>query len=186
MEGKTFPQGTKVLEFLYNKNDQSYYLCECTKCKNTFRQDGYSTRIGRQGCKNCIIKTQWKPLVSIEPYKVGTMTRTWWAKRVIAVLDKRRKKNPNFEYNIDMQYAWEKFLEQKEKCIYTDLKLEFPKGSLGGTASLDRIDSLQGYIKGNIQWVHSTVNSMKSDLNSEDFKNYCKLITDKEKNKSYG
>jgi len=59
IEGKTFSQGTKVLKFLYNKNCQSYYLCQCTNCGNKFRQDGYSTRIGRQGCKHCRKRKDW-------------------------------------------------------------------------------------------------------------------------------
>jgi hypothetical protein len=178
MEGKIFPQGTKVLSFLYCKNDQSYYMCECSTCGHKFRQDGYSTRLGRQGCKYCRTKAIWNPLVAKEPYEVGKLTRLWWAKRVIAVVYKRRKKNPKFEMEIDMHYAWQKFLEQNGKCNYTGLKLQFPDtGSLGGTASLDRIDSSKGYIKDNIQWVHAVVNNMKSDLDSKDFKNYCKLVT---------
>ena len=183
MEGRTFPQGTKVLSFLYHKNDQSYYMCQCTNCGHEFRQDGYSTRIGRQGCKHCRKKSTWNPLVAKEPYEIGLLTRLWWAKRVIAVVSVRQKRNPSFEYTITMQDAWEKFLEQDGKCKYTKLKLEFPKNSTGGTASLDRIDSSKGYIKGNIQWVHCVINTMKSDLKEEDFKKYCKLITDNNEEK---
>ena len=181
MEGKTFPQGTKVLSFLYHKNDQSYYMCQCTNCGHKFRQDGYSTRIGRQGCKHCRKNPNWNPLVINEPCFIGDLTRLWWAKRVIAVVVRRQKKNPNFEYKINMKYAWQKFLEQDGKCNYTKIKLEFPEGSTGGTASLDRIDSSKGYIENNIQWVHSVVNNMKNDLKEKDFKKYCKLIADNNK-----
>jgi hypothetical protein len=45
------------------------------------------------------------------------------------------------------------------------------------TASLDRIDSTKGYIKGNIQWVHKDVNKMKWNWNQSNFINWCKLIT---------
>ena len=32
-----------------------------------------------------------------------------------------------------------------------------------GTASLDRIDSTKGYVRGNIQWVHKDINWFKRD-----------------------
>ena len=43
--------------------------------------------------------------------------------------------------------------------------------------SLDRIDSNNGYVEGNVQWVHKDVNMMKKDYNQEYFINICKLIT---------
>lgn len=182
MEGKTFSQGTKVLEFLYSKNDQSYYKCICINCGHKFRQDGYSTRIGRQGCKHCRKNKNWNPLVANEPYEVGKISRHWWAKRIIANVTKRRRRNPEFEYDITMKYAWEQFLKQQGKCIYTKIELTFPEdGSQGGTSSLDRIDSSKGYIKNNIQWVHTNVNNMKGTLAHVDFINLCALI-----NENYG
>ena len=42
--------------------------------------------------------------------------------------------------------------------------------------SIDRIDSSQGYTKGNVQWVTNQVNFMKKDLIQQDFINWCKLI----------
>lgn len=44
------------------------------------------------------------------------------------------------------------------------------------TASLDRIDSQQGYIRSNIQWVHKDVNAMKSDYSTEYFQHLCELV----------
>lgn len=177
MEGQTFSQGTKVLEFLYNKNDQSYYSCLCTNCGHKFIQDGYSTRIGRQGCKYCRKINHLGSLMENEPYNVGKIRRDWWGKRIVAVVNKRRKKNPDFEYSISMKQGWEQFEKQEGKCAYTKLPLSFPKqGALGGTASLDRIDSSRGYIEGNIQWVHTDINNMKSDMTQEQFINLCKLV----------
>ena len=45
------------------------------------------------------------------------------------------------------------------------------------TASLDRIDSSKGYVRGNVQWVHKKVNIMKWDLSNAEFKDWCKKIT---------
>lgn len=50
------------------------------------------------------------------------------------------------------------------------------KGHITRTASLDRIDSLKGYIYGNVQWVHKSVNLMKQDMDESEFKDFCKKI----------
>lgn len=178
MEGKIFSQGTELIKYLYNKNDQSYYLCKCTNCGNRFRQDGYSTRIGRQGCVYCRKRKDWCDEIRNEPIEVGDITRQWWAKRILSVLKHRRKKTPEFEYDLDMQYAWSLFLKQKKACIYTQIALKFPEeGFIGGTASLDRIDSSKGYIKGNVQWVHTRINNMKGDMTHDEFIDFCKKVT---------
>ena len=44
------------------------------------------------------------------------------------------------------------------------------------TASLDRIDSNKGYIKGNVQWVHKDVNTMKMDHTQEEFIKICTMV----------
>ena len=43
--------------------------------------------------------------------------------------------------------------------------------------SLDRIDSNNGYIVGNIQLIQIKINIMKSNLDQEEFINLCRLIT---------
>ncbi len=44
------------------------------------------------------------------------------------------------------------------------------------TASLDRIDSSKGYIKGNIRWVSRSINYMKNDMTDEMVWELCDLI----------
>ncbi len=46
------------------------------------------------------------------------------------------------------------------------------------TASLDRIDSMVGYLKGNCHWTHKHLNHMKWDYNQEYFIKTCKEIID--------
>jgi hypothetical protein len=89
-----------------------------------------------------------------------------------------------FIFEITIEYAWELFLKQEQKCAYTGIPIYFDMsldnlrkyGHQGGTASLDRIDSLKGYIMGNVQWVHKDANKMKMDLPEEDFFRMVKLI----------
>lgn len=47
---------------------------------------------------------------------------------------------------------------------------------LGRTVSVDRINNLQNYRKGNIQLVCAQVNFMRSSLSVEDFVAWCKII----------
>ncbi len=44
-------------------------------------------------------------------------------------------------------------------------------------ASLDRIDSSLGYIKGNIQWISLPINLMKAEMSNEWTKNFLKQIS---------
>lgn len=66
-------------------------------------------------------------------------------------------------------------IKQDYKCTYTDLPLTFGSREKR-TASLDRIDSNKGYIKGNVHWVHKKVNTIKWDLGEEEFIQMCKLV----------
>jgi hypothetical protein len=58
-----------------------------------------------------------------------------------------------------------------EVCPLSGRPLTFPKfsGDQSKTASLDRIDSSLGYVKGNVRWVHKTVNIMKKNMGDAQF-----------------
>jgi hypothetical protein len=94
-----------------------------------------------------------------------------------------RAKNKNIDFNLDGNYLWRLFLKQKRKCILSGLDLIFPKAwgpksKTDITASLDRINSKLGYIKGNVQWVHKTINTMKMNMNDKEFIYFCKKVAD--------
>ncbi len=87
----------------------------------------------------------------------------------------------NIEFNITIEYAWRLFEKQNRKCILSNKNLHFAdtqeKHKHGHTtASLDRIDSTKGYIKGNVQWVHKKVNIMKGSMSDQEFIDWCKRI----------
>ena len=81
----------------------------------------------------------------------------------------------------DLKQLWE---EQNGICPYTGLKLILPETSNINSidffhrASLDRIDSSKGYIKGNIQFVSTPINLLKSNKSSESVKKFLKEISD--------
>jgi hypothetical protein len=72
------------------------------------------------------------------------------------------------------------FQKQKGTCALTAEPLCFTKLRTNfnryTTASLDRIDSKLPYQKGNVQWVHKTLNMMKGSLSQELFLQWCRKV----------
>lgn len=66
----------------------------------------------------------------------------------------------NLEFKINQEYVWDLFVNQGRKCALTDWPISF-LGKRERTASIDRINSDLGYIKGNIQIVHKHINKLK-------------------------
>lgn len=83
----------------------------------------------------------------------------------------------DLEIDISIQQIWDLYLRQNKKCAISGvlLKLESSRKK-ETTASLDRIDSSKGYVMDNVQWVHKTVNIMKSNLLEQDFIEWAKTI----------
>ena len=72
---------------------------------------------------------------------------------------------------IGPQYCMNRYFEQNGKCAYTGKILEFGPGkhTIGNNqnplrASIDRIDSERGYVRGNIQILSWIANKMKGNL----------------------
>jgi len=91
---------------------------------------------------------------------------------------KRGAKRRNIKFNLSKKYLWELFISQNEKCALTNQQLWFGRNSFPHetNASLDRIDSSVGYIKGNVQWVHKDINKVKGSLNQKYFIELCKMV----------
>jgi hypothetical protein len=76
----------------------------------------------------------------------------------------------SFEITLeDIQYVYE---QQNKCCAFSGLPLVW-----GHTASVDRIDSQEGYIKSNIQIVHKQLNMLKRDTPNDLFIELCWLVT---------
>jgi hypothetical protein len=159
-----------VKDLAYTKNGCSYWntLCDCgnekvISGKCIVRRSSVSC-----GCWN---KNKcWKG--------VGDLGKTYWS-RIIKHAAER-----NIEFSISMEYAWELFESQKRKCALSGVEIKIDRSWTAShnkrlevqTASLDRIDSTLGYIEGNVQWVHKTLNKMKSDLLESDFIDWCSKV----------
>jgi hypothetical protein len=94
---------------------------------------------------------------------------------------KNRANRKKIDFDLDGDYLWKLFLQQNKKCALSGLVLVFPKAwgiksKTQITASLDRINSSIGYIRGNVQWVHKTINTMKMNLSDKQFIYFCKKV----------
>lgn len=85
-----------------------------------------------------------------------------------------RKKH---EFDITPEDLYELWEKQNGLCAYSKQPLNNEVNHLQ-MASLDRIDSKIGYVKGNIQLLCFAVNKMKQEFSEEDFLKFCFFITD--------
>jgi predicted DNA-binding protein YlxM (UPF0122 family) len=86
----------------------------------------------------------------------------------------------NILFNISIDDIWQKFQEQDGRCSLSGLFLKFPSNgdkATEQTASLDRINSDEGYVIENVQWLHKDINKMKWELNQLKFLELCQIIT---------
>ena len=93
---------------------------------------------------------------------------------------KDRAKASNLEFKITLDYLKELWNKQCGRCSISDIPMtyELRKGRIPTNVSIDRINSKEGYIMGNIQLVCMACNQIKSDLTEEEMYNFCKKIVE--------
>lgn len=98
-------------------------------------------------------------------------------------LIKSKSRDKNNDLSLEyLKSLWDK---QSGTCVYSGIKLTDRdyRGNNGiSTASLDRIDSNYGYIKGNVQFVSMNLNFMKHKSSHNETIELCKIITNFWKN----
>lgn len=92
---------------------------------------------------------------------------------------KSNAKARNLEFKLTPEYIWKLFLKQERKCALTGILLNI-KTDNEITGSIDRIDSNKGYFDENVQWVHKTINIMKSNFPQNTFIAICAMVTKNE------
>jgi len=180
-------------EIEISKDYKVKYHVKCSCGKIEFVR-GYFLRNGRQTCcKSCKSKINYKDalinnkkigFIKYGHLGIGDITKTVYS------YFKRNAKRRNFiwDEDITIEYLWNLYLQQNKKCAISGLNICFTDKRINCnidfrfmTASLDRINSNIGYIKGNIQWVHKDINLMKNNFNQEYFINLCEKIAEHNK-----
>lgn len=88
------------------------------------------------------------------------------------------------DVDVELSDLMEQWNKQNGICPYTGIKLILPEhGNIKDVdffhrASLDRIDSSYGYIKGNIQFISTPINLMKQSQTDESVKKFLKEISE--------
>lgn len=122
-----------------------------------------------------LTKAQLDHLESVRPNRRDKYTPFRYSLRCA----KRRTK----ECTITLENLEEVWNLQQGICPYTGIKLVLPEDSNIDTipvyerASLDRINSSLGYVKGNIQFVSTPINYMKNTMSDSETKQFLKLIS---------
>ena len=150
---------------IYGKHNRHLWLCKC-ECgiEKVIKEDSLKT--GNTKSCGCSKRKTGKDNHCYKGYE--KITGRFWSSI------QQSAKVRNLDFNITIEYIWDLFNHQNGKCKISRSYIYF--GSSKNTASLDRIDSKKGYIKGNVQWVHKIVNQMKWDSNQEEFIQWCKQI----------
>jgi len=149
----------------------SRWECQCD-CGNTCLVLGSSLKNNNTKSCGCLkacsgnSSRYWKG--------AGEIHGAYWYHLVTAA---RKRKIP---VEITMEEAWIQFLKQnrlcalsKEPLLFTTCYSSHPTNT---TASLDRIDSSDGYVSGNIQWIHKRLQGMKSNMPQSEFLEWCRAV----------
>jgi len=154
----------------------------CDNCKKKFKRKAYALEKAKKRnqqffycSKPCADKGKGnKELYKWADNRRDKYTPYRWYIRVSSYRDK--------EMDLTPEYLKDLFEAQNGKCVYTlvDLKLWDYKVKGGNdkiyTASLDRIDSDKGYVKGNVQFVSMAANLFKHTMTHEQTLEFCKII----------
>lgn len=155
----------KVISFSRLGN-KTRWLCKCG-C-------GFETLIGGQQlrdgtynrCKLCCEHQSWRGYEEMSKSFLSRLKLTAEKRDIV--------------FAVSPQYIWGLFLKQDRRCALSGILLSFGtprKRKLQDiTASLDRIDSTKGYVRGNVQWLHKEVNFLKNDFTEKELLRWCELI----------
>jgi hypothetical protein len=171
LTGQRFGQ-LVVLERAFSPQFQrTYWSCRCD-CGSVHPVSGLSLTQGSQTSCRC----SWR--------SSGAASKTWRGHGEISggrwssVLSNAAQRGIAVEINI--QDAWELFLQQDRRCALSGVLLAFSRTgrerTAQCTASLDRIDSDIGYRLNNVQWIHKVVQGMKWDFSTQEFITWCRLV----------
>lgn len=171
--GKKFGRLT-IIKYSYTKKRKIYWICKCD-CGTIKSISVWSLLNGATkscGCLNLDIIHLKKGHNHPKSTGYKDITGNYWS----GVKSNAKERNLNF--SISKEYIWNLYEQQNKKCALSGIPLIFSgySSTIEQTASIDRIDSNQGYIEGNIQIIHKDINIFKHKIPQEKFIKYCNLI----------
>lgn len=102
---------------------------------------------------------------------------------------KKRAKKHGFEFDLDLPYLAELWIDQKGRCALTGIVMEHKGGDLWNKNfrrfGIDRIDNNKGYIKGNVRLTCHWSNNAKSTMSDDELKEFIFQAYDYMKGRDY-
>ena len=178
--GEIFGLLTVIKLYGKNKDGRICYTCKC-RCGNekiVLRSYLLSGRVKSCGCLKAVTSSitgkKYIHFASESRRKFcGNVSGTYW-NHILHNATAR-----GIKVTITHRFISELLEKQNGKCALTGLLIimsPLSKNRCNNTASLDRINSNDGYIEGNVRWVHKDVNLMKNQFSDIRFKEICKLV----------
>lgn len=156
------------------KQNRKLITVICDNCNLNFEKPvseyNRNLKLNRKNycCRSCVGKSKIEHLNDIRPDNniskySNNRKDNYTGFRYYYRNSKRRFK----EFNITLEDLKDQWIKQSGICPYSNFKLELydpkVKHEYHLRASLDRIDSSKGYIKGNIEFISLPINYLKSD-----------------------
>jgi ribosomal protein S14 len=163
------------MQELVTKGEDGRYYKNCPQCGavQSYLRKNYAELSLKSGklCKACSNKDpknnkhlgHYKGVLRasfVHKYKTGAETR-------------------GIEWSVEFEDLADLLIEQDFKCALSGTPIQAME--ISNNASLDRIDSSKGYVKGNVQWVLSEINMMKQQYSQERFIELCCAVANKVK-----
>ena len=147
------------------KKGRDYFFCGLS-CSTSFRNKNLSQETRQEISKK--LSDKWKD----NKYGIGNANNkkgdfTWFLNRA-----RQRKKEMDIDED-HLKSIWTGF------CAISNVPIEmkhYKNKTFLTTASLDRIDSSKGYIKGNVQFVAYGMNLAKNNFTDDELKSFITLI----------
>lgn len=170
-------------------------LLVCKQCSQTFNKDkkefDRQTRNGRQSnnwfcSRKCVTthKNKTRPLDTQRKISLKISIRNKgnsYAKKGNFTYYLNKARNRKHDSDLTEEYLQKLWKEQEGKCVYSNIKMNLynKESKLPITASLDRIDSSLGYIKGNVQFICLSLNLAKNNFDNDIFIKFLSQLSSK-------
>ena len=87
----------------------------------------------------------------------------------------RGKRNPEIEWDLTIEQAWQIYDKQEGKCALTGIKMTWAK-NVPTNISIDRITPNGPYSMGNVQLVCRTINQSRGALEVDEYLDWCTKV----------
>ena len=164
--GDTYKHWTVIDGPKTNSSQAIIWLCECS-CKENSRWIQGNELMNPNRCFKCQ-KCAGKDRglqQTLDNGRIGQLTQSKFSKL------QRGAKARKLLFDLTKEYLWNLFTLQKQLCAITGDFIENIKD-----ASLDRIDSSIGYIKGNVQWTTVQANRSKHIMSTKELIEFCNKV----------